>query len=142
VVTPPPPPVVGGGGAPQLTLRIPRQVVLKSKGIMLFGRCDEPCGIRFDAQIATAPKKKASKARVLMRRNVFHGAKTERRLAAGAEQAIKLKLTRKALKTLKRTLHAKRRAAVVVTATVSGSGGAGTVRRRIVLINRGSILHR
>ena len=62
--TPPPPPVVVGGGAPELTLRIPRQVVLKTKGITLFGRCDEACSVRFAAQVTTAPKTPA-KARVL-----------------------------------------------------------------------------
>jgi hypothetical protein len=141
-VAPPAPQVVGGsGGAPRLVLRIPRQRVIATRGITLFGTCDEPCGVRFAASIATAPKR-ARLSRVLMRRKVFRGTRVERRLAPGAEKAIKLKLTRRGLKTLKRTLRRKRRAAVTVIATVRGSGGVGTVRRRIVLVNRGSTLRR
>jgi hypothetical protein len=143
MVTPDLPIVVGGGGsgAPRLVLRIPYQRVLASKGITMFGTCSEPCGVRFAAQIATAPKR-ATKARVLLRGKVFHGGRTERRLAPGAEAPLRLKLTGRAVKTLKGTLRRQRRVAVVVTAVVRGSGGVGTVTRRIVLVNRGSTLRR
>jgi len=120
-------------GAPRLTLRIPHQRVLSTRGIALYGSCDRTCRVTFKARVRTAPLA-GRKAKTLMRRRVFRRLGTKRRLPGGAaERRIALRLTPRAVRRLKRALHSRGRVAVVVSARVRGSGGARTVTRRIVL---------
>ena len=121
-------------GAPRLELRIPHQRVLGTRGIVVFGRCDRPCRIAFRARIQTSPLARAS-ARTLLRRHVFRALGAPRRLPikGGAERRIRLRLTPRAVRTLKRTMHVRGRVAIVIEARVRGAGGARTVTRRIVL---------
>jgi hypothetical protein len=119
-------------GAPRLDLRIPHQRVLATRGITMYGSCDRACRITFRASIRTSPKARAS-SRALMRGRVFRSRGVDRRLPAGGERKIALKLTPRAVHTLKRALHYRGRVAVVISARVRGSGGARTVTRRIVL---------
>jgi hypothetical protein len=136
-VTPAPTPVglptVIGGGAPRFDLRIPHQRVIKTRGISVFGTCDEPCQVTFRARIKTAPPRAKASARTLLRRGVFRSKGADRRLPGGTERRMMLKLSRRGYRTLKRAIHRRGRAAVVVIARVRGAGGARTVKRRIVL---------
>ncbi|HKG65217.1 MAG TPA: hypothetical protein VKB28_14185 [Solirubrobacteraceae bacterium] len=120
--------------APRLELRIPHQRVLATRGISMFGRCDQPCRISFKARVTTAPVARAT-ARTLQRRRVFRSLGGRRYLPSKgtAERRIRLRLTPRAVRTLKRTMHVRGRVAVVIAARASGAGGARTVTRRIVL---------
>ena len=121
-------------GAPRLELRIPHQRVLGTRGINVFGRCDRPCRVTFRARIQTSPLARAS-ARTLLRRRVFRALGAPRRLPikGAAERQIRLRLTPRAIRTLKHTMRLRGRVAIVVQARVRGAGGARTVTRRIVL---------
>ena len=128
---PQPPPSVRV--APRLTLRIPHQRVLATRGISMYGSCDRPCRISFRARIQTSSPSRGP-ARTLLRRRVFRSLGAERRLpSAGGERRIRLRLTPRAVRTLKRTLHRHGRVGVVIEARVRGAGGTRTVTRRIVL---------
>ena len=135
VATPEPPLPVRG--APQLHLRIPRQRVLATRGISMYARCDRPCRLSFQARIETSPLARAS-GRTLQRRGVFRKLGGARRLpgTAAAERRVRLRLTPRAARTLRRTMHYKARVAVVIVARVRGAGGTRTVTRRIVLKRR------
>ncbi|HET8949777.1 MAG TPA: hypothetical protein VFN44_04675, partial [Solirubrobacteraceae bacterium] len=87
------------------------------------------------ARIQTAPRPRAGAARALQRRRVFRALGTARSLPSkgSAEGRIRLRLTPRAVRTLKRALHRRARVAIVVTARVNGTGGSRTVTRRIVL---------
>ena len=138
---PPGVPGVSGGEAPQpvrraprIELRIPHQRVLTTRGISMYGSCDRPCLVSFRARVQTSPVARAA-ARTLLRRGVFRSLGGQRYLPSKgtAERRIRLKLTPRAVRTLKRTMHLRGRVAVVISARVRGSGGARTVTRRIVL---------
>jgi hypothetical protein len=120
--------------APRLELRVPHQRVLATRGISMYGSCDRPCRVSFRARIQTSPPARAS-ARTLQRRNVFRQLGGARRLPSTgtAERRLRLRLTPRAVRTLKRTLHHRGRVAVVIVARVRGPGGTRTVTRRIVL---------
>ena len=133
VPTAEPQPPVPVRAAPRLTLRIPHQRVLGARGIAMYGSCDRPCRVTFKARVRTAPLAGA-KAKTLMRGRVFRRLGTKRRLPGGAtERRIGLRLTPRAVRTLKQTLHRRSRVAVVIAARVRGAGGTRTVTRRIVL---------
>ena len=123
------------GPAPKLQLRIPHQRVLGTRGITLYGNCDRPCLLSLGARVQTSPLARSS-ARTLLAKRVFRGLGIRRSLPSKgtAEGRIRLRLTPRAVYTLKRTLHNRGRVAVVIDARVRGSGGATrTVTRRIVL---------
>jgi len=120
-------------GAPRLNLWIPHQRVLGTRGINVYGGCDRPCRVAFRSRIQTSPLARAS-ARTLLRRRVFRALGAPRRLPIkGADRRIRLKLTPRAVRTLKGTMHLRGRVAIVVEARVRGAGGTRTVTRRIVL---------
>jgi hypothetical protein len=122
-------------GAPRLQLRIPHQRVLGTRGITLYGNCDLPCLLSLRARIQTSPLARAS-VKTLLRKRVFRGLGIRRSLPSKgtAEGRIRLRLTPRAVRTLKRALHRRARVAVVIEARVRGSGGGTrTVTRRIVL---------
>jgi hypothetical protein len=123
--------------APRLHLRIPRQRVLATRGISLYAGCDRPCRLSFQARIETSPLARAS-GRTLQRRGVFRKLGAHRRLpgTGAAERRVRLRLTPRAARTLRRTMHYKARVAVVIVARVRGAGGTRTVTRRIVLKRR------
>ena len=120
--------------APRLELRIPHQRVLATRGISMFGRCDQPCRISFRARVTTSPVARAA-ARTLQRRRVFRSLRGPRYLPSKgtAERRLRLRLTPRAVRTLKHTMHVRGRVAVVIIARVRGAGGARSVTRRIVL---------
>jgi hypothetical protein len=70
-----------------------------------------------------------------MRRRVFRSLGGQRRLPSTgtAERRIRLRLTPRAVRTLKRTMHHRGRVAVVIVARVRGTGDTRNVTRRIVL---------
>jgi hypothetical protein len=68
-----------------------------------------------------------------MRSRIFRSRGANRRLPANAQRQIRLLLTKRAVRRLKRALHHRGRVAVVVKARVRGQGGTRTVTRRIIL---------
>ena len=149
--TPPAPPAPGAAppsaapapgrppGRPALvTLRVPAQRVIKPRRLNVFAECEVRCRLRFSAKIDNAPKaragRKAKRRRTLMARRVI---KREKRWVtlkrAGREKRFALKLTKRALKRLKRQLRKQGRAGITVTARMRSSAGHRTVRRRIVM---------
>jgi hypothetical protein len=147
--TPAPEPPLPVRGAPRLALRVPHQRVLATRGIAVYGSCDRPCRVSFRARITTAPRR--GRGRVLQRGRVFRRLGAARRLPStgDAERRLRLKLTPRAVRTLKRTMHHRGRVAVVIDARVRGAGGTRTVTRRIILrraarsgASRGSALRR
>ena len=149
----PPQPAPGGGGAPPAVrpvplprpgrpvlvhLRVPAQRVIKPRKLSVYAKCDVRCKVRFSAKIDNAPKSKkgtkAKKRRTLMGKRVV---KRERKWVTikrvGREQRMYLKLTKRALKRLKRQLHRKGRAGITVTVKMRFSAGNRTIRRRIVM---------
>jgi len=104
---------------PRLELRIPQQRVLRTRGITLYGNCDRPCLLSLRARIRTAPLARAS-ARTLLARGVFRKLGVRRTLPSKgtAEGRIRLQLTPRAVRTLKRALHHRGRVAVVIVARV------------------------
>jgi hypothetical protein len=125
---------VRAAAAPKLQLRIPHQRVLGTRGVTLYGTCDRPCLLSLGARIQTSPRARAS-ARTLLGRRVFRALGVRRSLPSkgSGEGRIRLRLTPRAVRTLKRTMHARGRVAVVIDARVRGAGGSRTVTRRIVL---------
>jgi hypothetical protein len=138
-VTPAPTPAPIGGdegpqpvqGAPIVYLRIPQQRVMHTDAVRLFGRCDSTCSVRFSGRATTAPRK--GRRHVIARRGLFRGEKQARKLKVTREQAIKLKLTRKGRRVLRRELDTNGRVRVRISARVKGPYGVRTVRKRIVL---------
>jgi hypothetical protein len=126
---------VRAAAAPRVQLRIPHQRVLGTRGVTLYGNCDRPCLVSLRARIQTAPRSRAAAARALQRRRVFRALGTARALPSkgSAEGRIRLRLTPRAVRTLKRTLRRRARVAIVVIARAHGTGGSRTVTRRIVL---------
>ena len=120
--------------APRLELRIPHQRVLATRGISMYGRCDQSCRLSFNARVTTSPVARAA-ARTLLRRRVFRALRGGRYLPSKGtgERRIRLKLTPRAVRTLKHTMHVRGRVAVVIVARARGAAGARTVTRRIVL---------
>jgi hypothetical protein len=70
---------------------------------------------------------------MLKRRGVFRGERRARTVRVRREHAVRLRLTPAGRAVLRRTLDRRGRVGVVITATVRGSRGTRTVRKRIVL---------
>jgi hypothetical protein len=117
--------------APRLALRIPHQRVMHTDFVRVFARCSERCSVRFAGRATTAPRR--GKARVLRRRGLFRGERRARVVRVRREHAVRLRLTPAGRAVLRRTLDARGRVGVVITATVRGSRGTRKVRKRIVL---------
>jgi hypothetical protein len=133
------PPQPGEPGTPEwvaavLKLEVPWQRVMVTRGVTLKATCQEACRLGFTARVETAPKR--GRRKTLMARRVFKLAGTRRSLPAGIPKRIKLRLTPRAVKTLRRTLLTKGRAAVLVRVGVRSARGAATVQRRIVLVTQ------
>jgi hypothetical protein len=121
-----------------VSLRVPAQRVIKPRKLNVFAECEVRCRLRFSAKIDNAPKakagRKAKKRRTIMRKRVI---KREKRWVTlkrvGREKKYSLKLTKRALRRLKRQLRKQGRAGITVTAKMRSSAGNRTVRRRIVM---------
>jgi hypothetical protein len=144
-VVPPPgggtTPPAGPGGktpndpskAPIIYLRIPHQRVMHTDAVRLYARCSYRCRVKFSGRAETAPRAKRATRRPLLRRGVFRGEQTKRRIGVKKQKLLKLKLTRRGRATLRRQLDTKARVGVVIRARVKGKYGTRTVKRRIVL---------
>jgi len=147
----PAPPGAGGGGggepptgpsgetpndpskAPIIYLKIPRQRVIHTDAVRLYARCSSRCRVKFSGRAETAPRAKRATRRPLLRRGLFRGEQTKRRVGVKRQKLLKLKLTRRGRSTLRRQLDSKARVGVVIRARVKGRYGTRTVKRRIVL---------
>jgi len=122
-----------------VTLRVPAQRVIKPRKLKVYASCEVRCKLQFNAKIDNAPKpakkgRKAKKRRVLMGKKVIKKQKrwvTLKRV--GKEKRYYLKLTKKALRKLKRQLHRKGRVGITVTARMRSVVGNRVVKRRIVM---------
>lgn len=126
-------PLAPASGAPRITIRLPHQRVMHTDAVRLFARCDVRCRVRFSGRAVTAPRGLRARRVVLMRKRLFRGERRPRALPVTAERAVRLQLTRRGRRTLRRTLDTRGRVAVVITASVRGANGRRTVRKRIVL---------
>jgi hypothetical protein len=104
---------------------------MHTDAVRLFGRCDSSCTVRFSGRATTAPRK--GRRHIVKRRGVFRGEKKARKLRVKREKAIKLKLTRKGRRVLRRQLDTNGRVRVRISARVKGPYGVRIVRKRIVL---------
>jgi hypothetical protein len=128
----------GSGRAPLLlTLRVPKQRVLKPRGIKAYATCEIACQVRFTARTDNAPVKKkghkAKKRKTLQKRKVLKGERKWHKLHAGREQRIFLKMQPKARKRLKRRMHAHGRVGITIVAHMRSAAGTRTAKRRIVM---------
>ena len=96
---------------------------MHTAAVRLIASCDVACTVRFGGRAVTAPRSRRARRAVLMRRHLFCGEKKVRALPVTSERAVKLKLSRKGRRKLRRTLDARGRVAVVITASVRGANG-------------------
>jgi hypothetical protein len=139
-VSPPADPTLppGAGKRPLLlTLRVPKQRVLKPRGIKAYAECEIACQVRFTASTDTAPVKKTGKKlkkrKTLQKKKVLKGERKWHKLRAGREQRIFLKMQPKARKKLKRRMHAHGRVGITIVAHMRSAVGTRTAKRRIVM---------
>jgi hypothetical protein len=138
-VVPGPAPTPSGQPPKLVTLRVPAQRVIKPRKLKVYASCEVSCTLQFNATLDNAPKpakkgKKAKQRRVIMGKKVIKKQKrwvTLKRV--GTEKRYSLKLTKKALKKLKKQMHRKGRAGITVTARMRSVAGNRVVKRRIVM---------
>ncbi len=138
---PGPSPITGDGTRPPrlVTLRVPAQRVIKPRKLKVYASCEVRCKLQFNAKIDNAPKprakgKKAKKRRVIMGKKVIKKQKRWVKVKrVGKEKRFTLKLTKKALRKLKKRLHHKGRVGITVTARMRSVVGNRVVKRRIVM---------
>jgi hypothetical protein len=120
-----------------LTLRVPKQRVLKPRGIKAYAQCEIACKVRFTARTDTAPVKhkgaKLKKRKTLQKKKVLKGERKWRKLRAGKERRIFLKLRPKARKRLKRRMHKHGRVGITIVAHMRSAAGTRIAKRRIVM---------
>ena len=121
-----------------VTLRVPKQRVLKPRGLKAYAKCEIKCKVRFSARTDNAPvkkkgKKKAAKRKTLQKKKVLKGERKWRKLRAGRERRVFLKLQPKARKKLKRRLSTHGRVGITVIVRMRSAAGNRTVKRRIVM---------
>jgi hypothetical protein len=139
-VAPPAGPTLPAGSGTRpllLTLRVPKQRVLKPRGIKAYAECELACTVRFTARTDTAPVKKKGKKlkrrKTLQKKKVLKGERKWHKLRAGREQRIFLKLRPKARKRLKRRMHVHGRVGITIVAHMRSAAGTRTAKRRIVM---------
>jgi hypothetical protein len=120
-----------------LTLRVPKQRVLKPRGIKAYAQCEIACKVRFTARTDSAPVKKKGhklkKRKTLQKKKVLKGERKWHKLRAGKEQRIFLKMRPKARRKLKRRMHAHGRVGITIIAHMRSAAGTRTAKRRIVM---------
>ncbi|MDQ1741628.1 MAG: hypothetical protein QOE53_3280 [Pseudonocardiales bacterium] len=120
------------GRAVLVRLRIPAQRVIGPRGLKVYARCEVACRLRFTAKIDSAPRGHVARHTLLAKR-VLRKQRHARRIRAGREQRVFLRLTHRGLKRLKRQLHRRGRAGITVVAHMRSKAGNRTARRRIVM---------
>jgi hypothetical protein len=138
---PGPTPITGDSLRPPklVFLRVPAQRVIKPRKLKVYASCEVKCKLQFNAKIDNAPKpakkgKKAKKRRTLMGKKVIKKQKRWVKVKRiGKEKRFYLKLTKKALRKLKKQLHRKGRVGITVTARMHSPVGNRIVNRRIVM---------
>jgi hypothetical protein len=123
----------GPSRAPFIYLKIPHQRVMHTAAVRLYARCSARCKVRFSGRAQTAPRAKRAKRMPLLRRGLFRGEHTRRKVGTKQRKLLKLKLTRRGRAVLRKELDTKARVGVVIRARVKGKHGTRTVKRRIVL---------
>jgi spore coat-associated protein N len=123
----------GPSRAPFIYLKVPHQRVIHTDAVRLYARCSARCKVRFSGRAQTAPRGKRAKRKPLLRRGLFRGEHTRRKVGTRKQKQLKLKLTRRGRAVLRRELDTKARVGVVIRARVKGRHGTRTVKRRIVL---------
>ena len=106
---------------------------MHTAAVRLYARCSARCKVRFSGRAQTAPRAKRAKRKPLLRRGLFRGEHTRRKVGTKKRKQLKLKLTRRGRAVLRKQLDTKARVGVVIRARVKGKHGTRTVKRRIVL---------
>ena len=112
--------------------------MLKPRGLKAYAKCEIKCKVGFSARTDNAPvkkkgKKKAAKRKTLQKKKVLKGERKWRKLRAGRERRVFLKLQPKARKKLKRRLRTHGRVGITVIVRMRSAAGNRTVKRRIVM---------
>ncbi len=128
----------GAGKRPLLlTLRVPKQRVLKPRGLKAYAKCQIKCKVRFTARTDNAPVKKKGKKlkkrKTLQKKKLLKGERKWHKLRAGKTQRIFLKMRPKARRKLKRRLHTHGRVGITIVAHMRSAAGTRTAKRRIVM---------
>ena len=126
-------PPSGPSRAPFIYLKIPHQRVMHTDAVRLYARCSARCKVRFSGRAQTAPRAGRAVRRPLLRRGLFRGEHTRRKVGTKRQKQLELKLTRRGRAVLRSELDSKARVGVVIRARVKGRHGTRTVKRRIVL---------
>ena len=125
--TPEPPGSTPDTTAPRVQLSGPvTQRVLRQRGVVVYGTCSESCTLRLAARAweRSAPKRGTSMS-------------SSRFMVAGATPVrMRLKMSKKAQKAVKRALARRRPMVVTVTATASDAAGNSTTAKRNVRVKR------
>ena len=130
-----PPPGVGKRPL-LLRLRVPKQRVLKPRGLKAYAKCEIKCKVRFTARTDNAPVKKKGKKlkkrKTLQGKKVLKGERKWHKLRAGKPRVF-LKMRPKARRKLKRRLRSHGRVGITVIAHMRSAAGNRTAKRRIVM---------
>jgi hypothetical protein len=124
-----------------LTLRVPKQRVLKPRGIKAYALCEIACKVRITAKTDNAPLKKHKKRKTLQKKKVLKGERKWRKLKAGREKRIFLQMRPKARRKLKKQMHGHGRAGITIIVHMRSSAGSRTAKRRIVMRTYKSAKH-
>jgi hypothetical protein len=120
-----------GAAAPVLALASPQGRALVHRRLGLRARCSVACSATFAAVVQTAPADWPW-YRTLGVGRVLAGA-TPVQLPAQAARAVRLKLTREAMRAVRRALRARGRVSVLVSARVQSAAGPQVTTLRVVL---------
>jgi hypothetical protein len=115
-----PPAVAADRTAPKLHLTVRRlQRVVRQRGLVVRAKCDEACAVRASAWITLSGASRAVKLR-----------RARTSLASNAERTIRLKASKRTLRTLRRVFKRRHRLGVGLTVLASDSVGNRRVAKR------------
>ena len=107
---------------------MPKQRVLKPRGLKAYAECEIACKVRFSARIDNAPVKKKGKKlkkrKTIQKKKVLKGERKWRKLRAGHEQRVFLKMRPKARRKLKQRLHRHGRVGITVIVHMRSAAGS------------------
>ena len=114
----------GPSRAPIIYLKVPHQRVMHTDAVRLYARCSARCKVRFSGRAETAPRAKRAKRKPLLRRGLFRGEHTRRKVGTKQQKQLKLKLTRRGRAVLPQASSTRRRASASSSARGSRASTA------------------
>jgi glucose/arabinose dehydrogenase len=119
--------------APVLTVeKKPARSAARKGAVVIKALCDEDCDLSAKATIVLKRGGKASSARRGRKRRVIRAAPVSVRLQLGRKARLKLDLSKKGTKRLRKALaHGRKAVAKIEVSATGGGGGTATVKRRV-----------